>query len=300
MIAPMRRALPTTAAILAAACASQLDVGIGPQGSASSSTGAPSSESTTAPLRDTGETGAASSDDDASTASDASTTSTTSSADTGDTDDIGESPCASGQKVCAEVQLDGEPAGFCGQTLELKGIVQRLSPTRWSVEDCGACELCAGPVYEIEFFAPMAWAPVELPLCSRVAIDFAELDTSPFACAFTGVAIWGDDGSGIDPAPVYVAASIETDPPAQVMGLQVHTENVEPKACDESACCVVEPGKYEVTFSGAGIDPPIVLAEHEEALDIDAFGLVYDVRNETSHADSMCDRIPHFDWILRR
>ncbi len=295
----MMRGLPTIATLLVAACASQLDVGIGPQGSSSSADDDGDTGGTTSTVRDTQDSGAQSSDDGETTTI-ASTSSSGTIGTTGDTDDIGESPCASGQKVCAEVELDGEPAGFCGQTLELKGIVQRLGPTRWSLEDCGACELCAGPIYEVEFFAPMEWAPMELPLCSRIAIDFAELDTSPFACAFTGVAIWGDDGSGIDPAPVYVAASITTDPPADVMGLQVNAVNVEPKACDESACCVVEPGKYDLTFSGAGIDPPITLAEHEEALDIGAFGLVYDVRNETSHADAMCDKIPHFDWMMRR
>jgi hypothetical protein len=297
MIATMRRSLPALATVVAVACASQLDVGIGPHGSDTSGDDDASVGSSTAPMRDTEEdTSATTSGADDGT----SISSASSSSDTGDTDDIGDSPCASGQKVCAEVELDGEPAGFCGQTLELKGIVQRLGPTRWSIEDCAACELCAGPIYEVEFFAPPEWAPAELPLCSRIAIDFAELDTSPFACAFTGVAIWGDDGSGIDPAPVYVAASITTDPQAAVMGLQVNAVNVDPKPCDESACCVVEPGKYDLTFSGAGIDPPVTLAEHEEALGIGAFGLAYDVRNETSHADAMCDRIPHFDWILRR
>jgi hypothetical protein len=286
--------------MLVVACVSQLDVGLGAAGSTSDSDASNGS----GPIRQTadatgGSTGTTGSTDASSTSTSSEVT-TDSGGSTGDSEGLEESPCASEQKVCAQVELDGAPAGFCGETLELKGITQSLGGGRWSIEDCDACALCGGDVYEIEFFAPAGWEPTDVPLCSRIAIDFAPLDESPFACAFTGVAIWADTGGSEDPAPAYVAASITTDPPAALGGLQVDRENLEPKPCDETYCCHAPPGKYSVTFTGAGIGMPITLAEHEEALDVGVFGLTYDIRNERSHAHPECDRIPHFDWIMRR
>jgi hypothetical protein len=294
----MTRLRPTlVSALVASACASQLDVGLG---AADSGTTGDAVDSTT--------TSTATSESDASvdgttTTSDTGTTGDTTSdtsGSTGESEGLEDSPCVSEQKVCAQVELDGEPAGFCGQTLELHGFTQVISPGRWSIEDCDACSRCEGEIYEVEFLGPADWVPTELPPCSRIAIDFAPLDDSPFACAFMGVAVWAEVGDTEDPAPTYVAASITTDPPAALGGLQVSKENVEPKPCDRSACCHEEPGKYVVTFGGAGIGAPIALAEHEEALDVGAFGATYALRNERSHSHVECGRIPHFDWILHR
>lgn len=293
----MRRSLPV---LFVTACAPQYDVGLAAvdSGSTSLAAGTTSAADTT----DGGEVGRETLDVTGSVDTGSTSTSGTSSSgeSSGETDGVEESPCQSEQKVCAQVELDGEPAGFCGETLELHGITQALGPGRWSIQDCDSCEVCEGPLYEVEFLAPMGWVPTELPLCSRIAIDFAPLDTSPFACAFTGVAVWENSGSAEDPAPVYIAASITTDPPAAVSGLQVGAENVEPKECQESGCCLEPPGKYEITFSGAGLGTPLTLAEHGEAMDVGVFGRSYDVRDERSHAHEQCARIPHFDWIMRR
>jgi hypothetical protein len=159
--------------------------------------------------------------------------------------------------------------------------------------------LCGGPSYTIEFFAPDGWAP-ELPLCTHIAIDFAPMDQTDYACAFEGVAIWEDNGLGEDPAPVYVGASIVTDVPTGVAGLLVLDNNVMPAVCMESGCCPVEPGDYELTFEGAGIDPPVVLAEKDIALDVSVFSRPYDLHDVRSHAHKECGKIPHFDWIMRR
>jgi hypothetical protein len=219
----------------------------------------------------------------------------------GDTEGLEESPCQAEQKVCAEVELDGAPVGFCGQTLTLLGNTSPLGPGRWAIVDCDACEPCAGTSYDVQIIAPAGWVPTELPDCARIAIDFAPLDDSPFACAFTGIAIWDElGGSTEDPAPVYVAASILTDPPAAVTGLQVAKTNIEPKACVEPDCCWMDPGKYSLTFSGAALGAPVELLEHEMAMGITAFSQPYDLRDERSHAHEQCDKIPHFDWILRR
>jgi len=287
-------------ALLASACGPQYDVGLAAAESGSTSiVGGSTSTSGSASEevgRETSGTSASTEADSTTAQGDASTSGETS----GETEGLEESPCESEQKVCAQLELDGEPAGFCGETLDLHGITQSLGPGRWSIRDCDSCAVCEGALYEVEFFAPMGWAPTELPLCSRIAIDFAPLDTSPFACAFTGVVVWEDTGSAEDPAPVYIAASITTDPPASVSGLQVSAENVEAKACVESGCCLAPPGKYEITFSGAGIGTPLTLAEHDEVKAVGAFGRSYDIHDERSHAHEECDRIPHFDWIMRR
>jgi hypothetical protein len=288
-------------AVFTSACAPQLDVGLAL--AESSTTSAESTSGSTAGSRgeidpDTTGSGSTGSLETSSTlALDGSSVTGESS---GETDSLEDSPCISEQKVCAQVELDGEPAGSCGQTLDLQGITQPLGAGRWSIQDCGSCEVCDGPLFEVEFLAPAGWAPSELPLCSRIAIDFAPLDTSPFACAFSGVAVFENSGSSEDPAPVYIAASITTDPPAAVLGLQVAAENIEPSACDESGCCEMPPGKYQITFSGAGLGMPLTLVEHEEAMEVGVFGRSYDVRDERSHAHEQCGRIPHFDWIMQR
>ena len=197
--------------------------------------------------------------DESTTGSDGSTTSAEDS--TGETEGGGGpvgSPCGAEQKVCGLVTLDGEPAGSCGGTLDIKGIVSPVEPGIFELQDCGGCELCGGPTYTIEFFAPDMWIPDPMPLCSHVSVDFAPMDAETHACAFVGMIIWQDDGLGEDPAPVWIGASIETDPPEGIEGLSVAIDNVAPEACDESDCCPVEPGDYELTFSGAGIDPRAV------------------------------------------
>lgn len=289
--------------LLCGACGSQLDVGLGIADTESTGVIADPTTSSTSTSADTTTTTESSSSADASSTSDA-TSSTTdpseSSASTGETGGLEESPCLAEQKVCAEVELDGAPVGFCGQTLELQGTTTSVGPGRWSIEDCDSCDACDGTVYEIEIFAPNGWVPPEVPACSRIAIDFAPLDDSVFACAFTGIAIWANEGSTEDPAPVYVAASITTDAPASFSALHVTRENVDPKECDEVDCCTEPPGKYEITFSDAGITRPFVLAEHGEEMDFTMLGQTYDARNERSHAHEQCAAIPHFDWIMLR
>ena len=285
-----------------AACA-PVDVGLQIDTGASSGA-AGSSTSSVAPTDGGGSTEAASADA-TSTTGGLGTTTTGSASTTGDgsgdgTAGLEDSPCEAEQKVCAAVTEDGQPAGFCGQTLEIKGIVAPLGNDHYLIEDCGACELCGGPQYEIEFFAPAEWTPTSLPLCSRVDLSFAPLDGSPWACGFVSVAVWGDDGLGEDPAPMYLAASIDTDVPGGVSGLSVTAEDVMPKDCDMDACCPLPPGDYTFTFAGAGIAPPVVLGEGEEALGVGAFGVQYDIRNERSHVHAQCDKIPHMDWIMKR
>ena len=258
----------------------------------------------------------------ASTGSESETTSTTAgpSTDSGDTttssstttavdDSTGEteggggpvgSPCGAEQKVCGLVTLDDEPAGSCGGNLDIKGIVSFVEPGIFELQDCGGCELCGGPTYTIEFFTPDMWAPDPMPLCSHVSVDFAPMNADTHACAFVGMAIWEDDGLGEDPAPVWIGASIDIEPPVGVDGLSVALENVAPEPCNESGCCEVEPGDYEITFSGAGIDPELTLAEKEIAEDVTVFSRPYDFHNVRSHAHKECDKIPHLDWIMRR
>jgi hypothetical protein len=281
---------------------SSVDVGLSPAEGGSSgiaeTTALSTSTSSGGPERVDTSSGAVST---TSTSDGSDSASSSSSTSGGDTEGLEESPCQAEQKVCAEVELDGAPVGFCGQTLTLLGNTSALGPGRWSIVDCDACEPCAGTSYDVQIIAPMGWVPLELPDCARIAIDFAPLDDSPFACAFTGVAIWDElGGSAEDPAPVYVAASIVTDPPAAVAGLEVAKTNIEPKACVEPGCCWMDPGKYSLTFSGAALAAPIELIEHEMAMAITAFSQPYDLRDERSHAHEQCDKIPHFDWILRR
>ncbi len=283
------------------ACA-PVDVGLQIDGGTSTGSTASSTSAATADGVDTTTPSTTAEVGSTSTSADTTTTTGASSSDgSGDgTAGVERSPCEAEQKVCAAVTQGGQPAGFCGQTLELEGIVAPLGDDHYLLEDCGGCELCAGPQYEIEFFAPMGWTPSSLPLCSRVALEFAPLDDSPWACGFVGVAVWGNDGLGEDPAPTYLAASIDVDAPGGVSGLSVTPEDVAPKACDMDACCPMPPGDYTYTFAGAGIAPPVVLAEGEEALGVGAFGVEYDIRNERSHVHAQCDKIPHMDWIMRR
>jgi hypothetical protein len=301
MITSMRAGLLSV--LLVGACGSQLDVGLGIVDTESTSSAASTTSGSTSTALETTSGADSSSSAGTSTSTDATTTTDSSSetsGSTGETEGLEESPCLAEQEICAEVELDGAPVGFCGQTLELQGTTASLGPSRWSIEDCDACSSCDGPVYEIEIFGPADWVPAEVPTCSRIAIDFAPLDDSPYACAFTGIAIWANRGSTEDPAPVYVAASITTDAPASLPALQVSRENVDPKECAEAECCAAPPGKYELTFSDAGITEPFVLAEHDEALDVTMLGQSYAARNERSHAHEQCDRIPHFDWIMVR
>lgn len=210
------------------------------------------------------------------------------------------SPCNAEQEVCALVELDGVPSGFCGETLELIGITQPRAGGGWTLQDCGACELCGGPEYTIDILAPAGWAPAVLPLCSRIAIDYAPMDATPWACAFVGMAVWGNDGLGEDPAPVYVASSITATPPTMLEGLTVDAANVAPEMCPRSGCCFLEPGKYTFTLTGAGLGEPLTLAEHDEVLAVDLFSRTYAARNVRSHGHKECGRIPHFDWVLLR
>lgn len=288
------------ALLLCAACGSQLDVGLGVVDSESTGVVASTTTTSTSTGVDATTTESTAGIDASTTTESTTTASGESSSSTGETEGLEESPCLAEQKVCAEVDLDGAPVGFCGQTLELQGMTAPLGPGRWSIEDCDACDTCDGPVYEVEVIGPGGWVPAEVPTCSRIAIDFAPLDDSPFACAFTGIVIWANEGSTEDPAPFYVAASITTDPPASFAALQVSRENIGPKECDEADCCVDAPGKYDLTFSDAGIAEPLVLAEHEEQMRVTMLGQTYDAHNERSHAHEQCGSIPHFDWIMFR
>lgn len=288
--------------VIVSAC-SQLDVGLGPaEGGSSGSIAETSTSTVTTSSTSSSTEGSTTTTTSAETSSEVTSTGAdTSSSSGGDTDGLEESPCQAEQKVCAEVELDGAPVGFCGQTLELHGNTAMVGPGRWSIEDCDACQSCDGTVYEVQLIAPMGWVPMMLPDCARIAIDFAPLDDSPFACAFTGIAIWDElGGSAEDPAPVYIAASIVTDAPDAIAGIVVTKTDVEPKPCELPDCCWMDPGKYELRFEGPAIDGPIDLAEHEEAPAVTAFSQPYDLRNERSHAHEQCGRIPHFDWIMQR
>lgn len=292
------------ASLLSVAC-SPIDVGLEVETGVTPTTGGPEASTTTLATGASGDTTAGSglASSSSTSASAGTGVSASSSSDDGSSDGtagLEDSPCEAEQKVCAAVTEDGQPAGFCGQTLQIKGIVAPLGDNRYLIEDCGACELCGGPQFEVEFFAPMGWEPAPLPLCSRVALEFAPLDGTPWACAFVGVSVWGDDGLGEDPAPRYLAESIDIDVPGGVSGLSVVAENVAPKDCELDACCPEPPGDYTFTFSGAGIAPPLELAEGEEALGVGAFGVTYDILNERSHVHEQCDKIPHLDWIMRR
>jgi hypothetical protein len=296
------------ATLVLVACSSELDTGVVFVGSTgdsettvadpATSTDATAATDTTASAVSSGET-PPTSETDGSTASPGSTTDPTATT-AGETEGMVGSPCGSEQEVCALVELDGRPAGACGETLDLKGIVQDMGDGVWEIEDCGACELCGGPKYTVDFVAPAGWAPIDLPLCSRLAVSYAPMDTTPWACSFLGIAIWADDGLGEQSAPRYVARSIETSAPPGVDGLLVNLDNVQPEACVESGCCYMEPGKYEITFAGAGIAEPLTLAEHEDAFDVEAWSRSYDVHVERSHARKECWSIPQFDWVFLR
>jgi len=243
----------------------------------------------------------AATDEETTTAAD--TTTTAADESTGETEGGGGpvgSPCGAEQEVCGLVTLEGEPAGSCGGTLDIKGIVSFVEPGVFELQDCGGCELCGGPTYTIEYFTPGMWAPDPMPLCSHVSVTFAPMNVDTHACAFVGMVIWEDDGLGEDPAPVWIGASIDIDAPEAIEGLSVALDNVAPEPCDESGCCPVEPGDYELTFSGAGIEPELTLAEKDIAEDITVFSRPYDFHNVRSHAHVQCDKIPHFDWIMRR
>lgn len=302
---------------LLAACTSVLDTGVVIGGDEDSGTTAVPEDSTTGTppntdggstaVHDPGTTGEAVSTTGAAAAS---TSEGTSSTDTGEPpDDTGDSdggpgpvgsPCGFEQKVCVLLEVGGEPVGDCGGTVEIKGIVQPLGDGRFSLQDCGACELCGGPTYEIEVFAPDMWIPDALPLCSRISVDFAAAGDDPYACAFVGASVWEDSGLGEAPSPVWVGTSIATDPPTSVTGLEVTADNIEPDECDESDCCSVDPGSYVLTFEGSAVERPFDLEESEEAPDVLAFASTYDFWIERAHAHKECDRIPHFDWIARR
>ena len=292
-----------------AACTQVIDTGVLAGGGTtatvstddSSTTSVTTSVASTGPQSQTTSTTSAPSTDGGDATTSGSTT--TGDESTGETEGGGGpvgSPCGAEQKVCGLVTLDDEPAGSCGGTLDIKGIVSVVEPGIFELQDCGACELCGGPTYTIEFFAPDMWAPDPMPLCSHVSVDFAPMNADTHACAFVGMAIWEDDGLGEDPAPLWIGASIEVDPPTGLDGLSVALENVAPDACDELDCCEMEPGDYEITFTGAGIDPALTLAEKDIAEDVTVFSRPYDFHNVRSHAHKECDKIPHLDWIMRR
>jgi hypothetical protein len=295
--------------LLATACASELDTAVVLAGSTGGSTAATatSSEPTatsllTAATTDTSATSEETTATVEPTTLDGSTTNAgESSTSTGtDTEGLVGSACGSEQEVCALVDLDGAPAGECGQTLEIKGIVQQVEAGVWELEDCGACELCGGPTYRIELLAPAGWAPQELPLCSRIAVDYAPMDATPWACSFLGMAVWADDGIYEESAPRFVGTSIRTAPPSDIQGLQVALDNVHPEMCAELDCCSMVPGDYELTFSGAGLSRPLTLGENETALAVEAWSRLYDVHVVRAHAHKECGRIPHFDWVFLR
>ena len=280
-------------------CASDLDTGVMLVGTTAETTTiaevSTTSTSTTSMPGTTDTTDASTSDVSTTDAS-----STTMAATSGETEGVVGSPCGAEQEVCVLVELDGRPAGACGETLEIKGIAQASGPGVWTIEDCGACELCGGPSYDVEFIAPEMWAPTELPLCTRIGVTYADMDASAWSCSFVGVAVWADDGLGEESAPRYVGRSIETSAPPGVDGLLVNLVNIAPEPCAESACCAVEPGKYEISFTGAGIGEPVVLAEHEDALDVHAWSRAYDLHVERAHAHKECGKTPHFDWVFMR
>lgn len=304
----MRRRRVAWAFVAASIGCSAVDVALEPSGrddTGSATTGASQGVTTQTPTEtgaDTAEPIGSSTDDAVGSSTTAILTSDSSggSSDDGTADGLEGSPCNAEQEVCVFVQLDGTPSGFCGETLELHGITQPMAGGGWVLEDCGGCELCGGPKYSIDVLAPPDWAPAELPLCSRIAIDYAPMDATPWACAFVGVAIWGNDGLAEDPAPVYIASSITAAPPSALEGLVVDAQNVAPEACPRSGCCFEEPGAYTFTFLGAGLDEPLTLAEHEEVLAVDMFSRTYAARDLRSHAHKECGKIPHFDWVFVR
>jgi hypothetical protein len=278
-----------------------LDTGVVQQGSTGDVDTTSSSSSGTTVVEGSTSSGASSSGETSSSSSSSSSSgsSDSSSGESTGVDSV-ESPCGAEQKICAVVELEGEPAGVCGDTLDVKGIVQLVEPGVWEVEDCDVCELCGGPTYTIEFVAPMEWLPSDPPVCARVAVEYAPMDVTPWACSFIGVAIWADDGVTEESAPRYVGRSIETSAPAGVSGLYVVPEILESERCNETDCCWMAPGKYTLLFSGAGIGDPLVVGEKQTVTDVQAWNRTYDVHVERSHAHKECGKIPHFDWVFKR
>ncbi len=306
MTGAMRRSAVLALVVTATGCPSALDTGVVLVGSTGEASTFDPSDASVDTSTSTITSDRPTSSSTESTTSEATTRDATSddasesSSSTGEVADGVDSPCGSEQKVCALVERDGEPVGSCGETLDLKGIVQAVMPGVWRIEDCGVCELCGGPSYTVEIVAPHGWAPAELPVCSRIAVEYAPNDATPWACSFVGVAIWSDDGLGEEAAPRYIGRSIETSAPSGVSGLYVTPEPVHPEPCDEARCCALEPGKYALTFAGAGIGRPLVLEENQTAHDVQAWSRIYDVHVVRSHAHRECNRIPHFDWVFLR
>jgi len=211
-------------------------------------------------------------------------------------DDLG--LCAEGQRTCVELVPAEAVRDACGTMLELTGVTRLVAPDRWSIEDCGGCVTCDGPSYELHIKAPRGWTPETLPTCSTVILEFAATDV-PWSCAWQTVAIWSEEGRDDTTAPTFVAASIRTDPPATVDGLDVRAERTEAKDCAAEDCCPIEPGKYELAFSGDALLAPVTVREHEDVPELIFMGQAFTLRNERSHVHEACDATPHFDWILK-
>ncbi|MEM9455970.1 MAG: hypothetical protein AAGF11_17450 [Myxococcota bacterium] len=303
-----RRVLAAGALLLGltGAC-TQLDVGLGPGAAGSGSAATTTATDTTTGVADgtgvessapssggtmpTDETGPQATGDPA----------TASGTDGGET--LVQVPCDDDhQQVCAHLELDQALVATCGETISIKGFVESIGDGRWAIQDCGYCEQCAGPTYELEILAPGNGAPAQLPACSRIAMEIAPSD-APYSsqCRFTGLTIWEDTGMGENPAPVYLASSIIIDPPSWITGLDVTRENTEPQECDEPECCLDEPGKYTLTWSGVALSEPLALDEKNSDPEVYAFGETYEVLTEKLHWHRECDKqFPHFDWIFRR
>lgn len=305
---PLILAAGAALSVLTGAC-TQLDVGLGPGAGGSGST-----PTTTEIDTATGATNGTSVESSAPTSGETMTADETGLETTGDpataSDTSGgetlvQVPCdGDHQEVCAELELDGALVATCGQTFEVKGLVEPSGDGRWVIEDCDYCEPCGGPTYELMITTPGNGdsAPADLPACSRIAVEIAPSD-APYSseCRFTGMTIWEDAGMGENPAPVYIASSIAIDPPSWVTGFQVTRENTEPQECDEPECCLDEPGKYTLTWSGVALSEPLVLDEKNSDLEVYAFGETYEVHTEKLHWHRQCDQqYPHFDWIFRR
>lgn len=205
--------------------------------------------------------------------------------------------CGFGQKVCFGIVSTDAPLPACGESLELEGPLFIMGPDRVRIEDCGGCESCQGPSYELHLRAPRDWQPESWPGCARISLEFADAGV-PWACAWTSGAIWSAPVAPGQP-PLYVAASIEPTSPQTVTTFQVAAELETAKPCRDEACCPTPPGTYTLAVvSGTGA--ALSLAEDEARTDIELADTLFEAKNLRSHVHDRCEDAPHFDWIVRR